>query len=121
MNLNISKMTMVQTPITHIDIPKVHNSAPTNMTSTDTTHISKNVDVNQKNADMEKLTTQLNQKMSDENIDISFGYNKELNKAVITVTDKNSGEVITKLPSEDAMKFAEGMKELQGKLLDKKG
>ena len=77
--------------------------------------------VKEKNVDMPKLTQELNTTASKENLDISFAYNKNINRVVINVMDKNTGELITKLPSEDAVKFAEGMKEMLGKLFDRKG
>ncbi len=117
MDLSISKPIMATMPSVYTSTPKVNNSAPVKEISTDTNN-SLGAD---KNVDMQKLTKELNQNANDANLNISFGYNKELNKTVITVVDKSSGEVITKLPSEDAMKFAQGMKELQGKLLDRKG
>ena len=86
---------------------------------TDTSH----TEATQKtdNVDMVALTGSLNAKAESANLDISFGYNKKIDKVFINVVDKNSGEVIQKLPSEEAMKFAEGMHDLIGKLLDKKG
>jgi len=53
-------------------------------------------------------------------LDVSFAYDKELNKVYINVIDKDSGKVIRKLPSEEAMKFAKSIKESIGKLLDRR-
>lgn len=74
-----------------------------------------------KSVDMEQLTEKLNKLVESENLDISFGYNKKIDRVIINVLDKNSGEVIRKLPSEEAVKFAEGMQDVIGKLFDKKG
>ncbi len=74
-----------------------------------------------KTNDIENLTKKLNQVAQDENLSVSFGYDKELNKVYINVIDKESGKVIRKLPSEEAMRFAKSIKEAVGKLLDKRG
>jgi uncharacterized FlaG/YvyC family protein len=63
----------------------------------------------------------LNKKADEEKLDISFEYNKEINRTYISVVDKISGKVIEKLPSESAMKFCESMNELVGMILNKKG
>jgi len=73
------------------------------------------------NIDMPKLTSKLNEVAELENLDISFGYNEKIDRVIINVLDKNTGEVIRKLPSEDAVKFAEGMEDMLGKLFDSKG
>jgi len=77
--------------------------------------IEKNSDV-----DLKKLTDELNSKAKDSHLDVSFAYDKELNKVYINVIDKDSGKVIRKLPSEEAMKFAKSIKESIGKLLDRR-
>jgi flagellar protein FlaG len=71
--------------------------------------------------DIPKLVNELNDISQKEPLSVSFGYDEELGKVFINVVDKNSGEVIRKLPSEEAMKFAKSIKETVGKLLDKRG
>ena len=79
------------------------------------------VDAEDKNIDIPKLTDHLNKVAEHENLDISFGYNDKIDRVIINFMDKNTGEIIRKLPSEDAVKFAEGMEEMLGKLFDSKG
>ena len=95
-------------------------AAPAEEIRKDTSHAANTTEKN-KNVDMEKLTKELNHVAQKENLDISFGYNDKIDKVFINIVDKNSGDVIRKLPSEEAIKFAEGMKDLLGKLFDKKG
>jgi len=60
--------------------------------------------------------------MSDKlNLDIKFAYNDKIDQVYLNVIDKNTGQIIRKLPSEDAMKISESMKDLIGTLFDKKG
>jgi len=108
----------VQTPVT-ATAQTAQTPAPALVMRTDTQHTQatrKSEDV-----DMPKLTEELNTMAKQENLDISFGYNKKIDKVFINIVDKTSGEVIRKLPSEEAIKFAEGMEDLLGKLFDKKG
>ncbi len=61
-------------------------------------------------------------KMSDAlNLDVKFAYNEKIDTVYINVTDKDTGKVIRKLPTEDAMKIKESMKDLIGVLFDEKG
>jgi flagellar protein FlaG len=115
-----SQPMMVSVPASYVEAPTVKAPAPVEEIRKDTTHAGE-ITQNNKNVDMEKLSEELNQIATKENLDISFGYNKKIDKVFINIVDKNSGEVIRKLPSEEAIKFAEGMKDLLGKLLDKKG
>ncbi len=55
------------------------------------------------------------------NLDVKFAYNDKIDQVYLNVIDKNTGRVIRKLPSEEAMKISESMKDLVGALLDKKG
>ncbi len=55
------------------------------------------------------------------NLDVKFAYNEKIDTVYINVTDKNTGRVIQKLPTEEAMKIKESMKDLVGVLFDEKG
>jgi flagellar protein FlaG len=69
----------------------------------------------------EKLVEDLNQVSESLNVDIKFAYNEKIDEVYINVIDKNSGNVIRKLPSEEAMKIKETMKDWIGSLFDTKG
>ncbi len=78
--------------------------------------------VENNNVEDPKVVSQELNKMSDSlNLDIKFAYNEKINTVYINVTDKNTGEVIRKLPTEEAMKIKESMQDLVGVLFDKKG
>ena len=66
-------------------------------------------------------TKKFNQMSESLNLDIKFAYNDKIDQVYLNVIDKNSGKIIRKLPSEEAMKISESMKDLVGALLDKKG
>lgn len=108
----------VPTPVTYT-APTAKTPSPTPVVRMDTNP----ADATEKNenVDMPKLTAKLNKVAELENLDISFGYNEKIDRVIINVLDKNTGEVIRKLPSEDAVKFAEGMEDMLGKLFDSKG
>jgi flagellar protein FlaG len=59
--------------------------------------------------------------MSPLNSDIKFSFNDKVDELVVNVVDKNTDKVIRKIPSEEALKIMEKMRELVGALFDKKG
>ena len=70
--------------------------------------------------DTKQLVVELNNISESLNTDIKFGYDDDLAEVYVTVTDKHTGQVIRKLPTEEAMKIKKSMKELVGSLFDKK-
>jgi len=113
-NLSVNTTHAVPASIATAQTPSPAPVMRMDTNKTDTTEKNENID-------MPKLTSKLNQVAELENLDISFGYNEKIDKVIINVVDNNTGEVIRKLPSEDAVKFAEGMEDMLGKLFDKKG
>jgi len=67
------------------------------------------------------IVHELNRISEEKPLSVSFGYDKDLNRSYITIIDKESGKVIRKLPSEEALKFAKSIKESMMKLMDKRG
>lgn len=70
---------------------------------------------------LKESTEKFNQMSEDLNLDVKFAYNDKIDQVYLNVIDKHTGRVIRKLPSEEAMKISESMKELVGALLDKRG
>jgi flagellar protein FlaG len=70
---------------------------------------------------LEELTKKLNKEMGKLNPDIEFTFNEKINNFVVNVIDKNTDKVIRKIPSDEAIKIMEKMKELTGALFDEKG
>ncbi len=67
-----------------------------------------------------QLVSELNDISDSLDTDIKFGYDNDLAEVYVTVTDKHTGKVIRKLPTEEAMKIKKSMKELVGSLFDRK-
>ena len=67
-----------------------------------------------------KIVDDLNSQVESLNKDVRFSYNEKIDEVYITITDKHTGEVIRKLPSEDAMKIKEAMQDFIGSLFDKR-
>ena len=63
----------------------------------------------------------LNDQMDSLNINIKFGFNDKIDTMFVDVTEKSTGKLIRKIPSEETMKLAEKMKEIIGMIFDKKG
>jgi flagellar protein FlaG len=70
---------------------------------------------------IDSLVEQLNKVSQSLSIDIKFGYNDKIDEVYISVMDKSSGREIQKLPTEQAMKIRETMKDVVGSLFDVKG
>jgi flagellar protein FlaG len=71
--------------------------------------------------DSAEVSKEFNEISDSLNLDVKFAYNEKIDEVYINVTDKNTGKVIRKLPTEEAMKIKESMKDLVGVLFDKKG
>ncbi len=63
----------------------------------------------------------LNDQMDSLNINIKFGFNDKIDTMFVDVTERSTGRLIRKIPSEETMKLAEKMKEIIGMIFDKKG
>lgn len=79
------------------------------------------ISMEEQKAAMMEASKELNDLSSSLDLDVKFGYNDKINEMYLNVTDRNTGEVVRKLPSEEAMKIRESMKDLVGVLFDKKG
>jgi len=77
--------------------------------------------IKEQEENIQKSIEKFNEMDDTHNLDVKFAYNDKLNQVYLNVIDKNTGETIRKLPSEEAMKIAENMKDLVGALFDKKG
>ncbi|ASM38602.1 MAG: flagellar protein FlaG [Campylobacter sputorum] len=86
---------------------------------------SSNEELNQKkalsNEEINKTTERLNEQMESLQTNIRFAYNDKISSLYINVLEKNTGEVIRKIPTESMMKLSEHFKEIIGLLMDKEG
>jgi len=71
--------------------------------------------------EIQNLTKKLNKEMEPLNPDIKFHYDEKVDSMIVNVIDKNTDKVIRKIPSAEALKIMEKMRELVGALFDKKG
>jgi flagellar protein FlaG len=70
---------------------------------------------------LQELTAKLNKEMSPLNPDIEFQFNDKVDELVVNVMDKQTNKIIRKIPSDEALKIMEKMRELVGALFDDKG
>ena len=71
--------------------------------------------------ELQKLTEQLNKEMQPLNPDIKFSFNDKVDELVVDVVEKHSNRIIRKIPSDEALKIMQKMRELVGILFDNKG
>ena len=70
--------------------------------------------------EVKALVNKLNNDLEPLNTGLSFGYSEDVEQLVITVQDKNSGRIIRKFPTEEALKLAAKMKDVVGMIFDQK-
>lgn len=63
----------------------------------------------------------LNSQMESLETNISFGFNDKIESMYVSVLERSSGQLIRKIPSEEAMKLSEHFQEIIGMIFDKKG
>jgi len=63
----------------------------------------------------------LNEHMTTLDTNILFGFNDKIDTMFVSVTEKSTGKIIRRIPTEEAMKLSEKMKEIVGMIFDKKG
>tara|TARA_B110000467_G_C17958431_1_gene283747 strand:- start:42 stop:455 length:414 start_codon:yes stop_codon:yes gene_type:complete len=78
----------------------------------------KNLDMIQER--LVEISASLNEDMDIRSKNLSFSVDKDTDRMVVTVTDKESGKVIKKIPSEAVLKVAHSMTTLKGILYDDK-
>jgi len=71
--------------------------------------------------DVSKLVDDLNQTSDSLDVSVKFAFNDKLGEVYVNIIDKDSGEVIRQLPSKEALKLKEAMKEFVGSIFDTKG
>ena len=98
---------------------KLENSAETQKDKEDEEINKKQKELTKK--ELQELTQKLNKEMAPLNPDIKFSYNDKVNELVVNVVDKNTDRVIRKIPSDEALRIMEKMRELVGALFDDKG
>ena len=71
------------------------------------------------NEKIKEATEKLNRQMEDLGTSIRFGYNDKIEAMFVNVLEMKTGEVIRKIPTEQAMKLSEYFREAVGMLFDK--
>ena len=64
----------------------------------------------------DNVVSQLNQQMQLNNRNLGFTLDRRLNTPVITVTDKNTGDLVRQIPAESVLRVAHSIENLKGVL-----
>ena len=67
---------------------------------------------------MEEAVEVLNQALSLKNTSAVIRRDEQLNRYLVTIKDKESGEIVREIPDEALIKFARNLQELRGILFD---
>ncbi|RKO65323.1 flagellar biosynthesis protein FlaG [Campylobacter sp. P255] len=71
------------------------------------------------NDKLKNATEKLNQQMETLETNVRFAYNDKINEMYVNVTEKDTGRLIRKIPSEEVMKLIEYFKGVIGTIFDK--
>ncbi|NOX14545.1 MAG: flagellar biosynthesis protein FlaG [Epsilonproteobacteria bacterium] len=63
----------------------------------------------------------LNEHMKSLDTNVTFGFNDKIDILFVNVMERSTGKIIRRIPTEEAMKLSEKMKEIVGMIFDKKG
>ena len=66
----------------------------------------------------EKAVENANNRIRNMHTDAKFSFNKDINRITITITDRDSKEVIREIPSEETQKMLERLHTLTGVMVD---
>jgi len=92
-----------------------------NSTTTTSSEVKNKRDKKEIQQHLNNTVKKLNDQMDSLNINIKFGFNDKIDTMFVNVTEKSTGRLIRKIPSEETMKLAEKMKEIIGMIFDRKG
>lgn len=67
---------------------------------------------------LQEAVDRLNEQMRATGRDLAFGVDKKIDRLVITVTNKTSGEMVRQIPGDDVLRVARSIEELKGVLYD---
>lgn len=73
----------------------------------------------QKQMNLKEAVEQINSELTSLQSDLGFSVDFETNKNVVTVTRKESGEVVRQIPSETVLNIAHNIEKLKGVLFDR--
>ena len=63
----------------------------------------------------------LNKHMDSLDTNVKFGFDDKIEQMFVNVMERSTGKIIRKIPTEEAMKISEKMREIVGMIFDKKG
>ncbi|RAX53178.1 hypothetical protein CCY99_06180 [Helicobacter sp. 16-1353] len=67
------------------------------------------------------LTKELNKEMESINTNLLFDYEDSISSLVLTIKQRDSGEVIRKIPTDEALELMKKMRDIISVILDTKG
>ncbi|OUV99920.1 MAG: hypothetical protein CBD16_07230, partial [Betaproteobacteria bacterium TMED156] len=73
----------------------------------------------EKQLNLQQAVKEINLELASMQSEIGFSVDFETNKDVVTVTRKDSGEIVRQIPSETVLNIAHSIEKLKGVLFDK--
>ena len=98
------KLSRAQSSGTNVD---EQNNAQASSQQADNTEVERN------GAQLDEAVAKVESFLKVQNRDLAFTIDEKTNRSVVTVKDSQSGDVIRQIPSEEVLKLAERIQELQ--------
>ena len=100
--------------------PAVNSTAKTVKSVTPSAKTAANDHISNKDV-LKKTIEHLNKHMDSLDTNIKFGFDDKVESMFVNVMERSTGKIIRRIPTEEAMKISEKMKEIVGMIFDKKG
>ncbi len=79
------------------------------------------VKVDELRKELQHLSEELNREMNPLNMNVKFGFSDDIDSMYVTVKEKDTDQIIRKIPSDEAIELMKKMREIVGIIFDKKG
>ncbi len=116
-----SKQVAQQQSTPTVDTAKVQTRAVEQSHESAKTQKDQMLDKEEIKKSLDNTVKNLNKQMEELDTNVKFGFNDKIDTLFVDVMERSTGKIIRKIPSEEAMKLSERMKEIVGMIFDKKG
>ena len=111
--------TETRAPLAHEDAkPRLEASTPAKIELNPPKLPKLNVDLKDLQKNLKEAINMLNEQMKANGRNLNFSIDQELNRAVITVKNTHTGEIVRQIPDETLLRVAHNIEKVKGLLMD---
>ena len=100
-------------------LPTAAVTTPRAQTARATPPVVESISPEELNQKLEEIVQSLNEQLAETGRNLGFSIDKAINRQVVTVTNRDTGEIVRQIPSEVVIRVAHNIEELKGVLFDK--